>query len=60
MRKLEDLTRVVVVHDGTAKEFFADEWEFSRQDDGQTLKLFATGDGAQPRAARHEALTQDI
>ena len=43
------LTRVVVVpRDGSrAQEFWADEFDVSYQDDGRTLKLFGTGDGAQ-------------
>lgn len=60
MRKLQKLTRVVVVHDGVAKEFFADEWAFSRQDDERTLKLFASGDGTAERAERDSALARDF
>ena len=60
MRRLQNLTRVVIVHGGVSKEFFADAWEFSRQDEERTLKLFASGDGSAARAERDEALADWI
>lgn len=61
-REIPDtVTRVVVVTGNQgAHEFFGDTWGVSIQDDGQTLKLFKQGRGAQARMERDEALARDV
>lgn len=52
------VTRVVVVTDGGVREFWADEWVVSVQDDGRTLKLFPTGNGIAARTEATRALAE--
>lgn len=49
-----------VISDGTRKEFWADSWDVHIQDGGRTVKLFAKGDGEQPRVERAQALAADM
>ncbi len=51
------LTRIDIVQNGV-KEYWADEWHMYLQDEGQTLKLVAKGDGSAPKEARDEALAK--
>lgn len=58
-----NLTRVDIVGCVDAvgyRECWADSWELSVQDDGRTLKLFATGDGTTAKATRDQALAADL
>lgn len=57
---MPELTRVVIVNDGKATEYWADSWELSEQDDGRTLKLFGSGDGVLAREDRDVALARDL
>jgi hypothetical protein len=56
----EDVTRIHVVNtDGPEivnKEFWADDWHISLQDEGRTLKIIGSGTGAQSLAERDGAL----
>ncbi|TXH09304.1 MAG: hypothetical protein E6R04_08575 [Spirochaetes bacterium] len=57
---MPELTRVVVVNDGKATEYWADSWTLATQDDGRTLKLFGRGDGTVARENRDVALMKDL
>lgn len=50
------ITRVHVYIPEETREYWADAWETSIQDDGTTLKLFAVGDGAAAKRERDEVL----
>lgn len=61
LKSLANVTRVHVVQTGADhREYWADEWMVSYQDDGRTLKLFAIGDGKKGRSDRDSALTIDL
>ena len=53
-------TRIVVVpaDRSQAQEFWADSWSISVQDDGQTLKLIARGDGETAKKKRSESFAE--
>lgn len=53
---LQDVTRLVVVKDGTYTEHWADSWRVDVQDGGRTVKFFSVGDGGGAVAARSEEL----
>ena len=53
------LTRVDIIGD-RFYEIWADEWEASIQDDGQTLKLYQFGDGCDAKAERDRVLDRDL
>lgn len=55
----ESTTRVDIIGPGV-KEFWADEWAASIQDEGRTLKLFQFGDGHEARADRNKRLVDEI
>jgi hypothetical protein len=57
---MPELTRVVIVNDGKATEYWANSWELSEQDDGRTLKLFGSGDGVLARKDRDVSLARDL
>lgn len=54
------ITRIDIVDEKGVREFWADNWEFSLQDEGRTLKLFATGDGKEAETERAVALAKEI
>lgn len=61
----EKVTRVVLVSGKHPEqthviEQWADSWEIHLQDDGHTLKLFATGKGHKARQEASEALGRDL
>lgn len=53
------LTRVDIIGD-RVYEIWADEWEASIQDDGQTLKLYQFGDGCDAKAERDRVLGNEL
>lgn len=53
------VTRVHVVG-AEVREYWADEWRASIQDDERTLKLFAVGSGAKARQERDKALGYEL
>jgi hypothetical protein len=59
-------TRVTIVLPATdiggreVFEYWADEWVMRLQDDHQTIKLEATGDGMAAKAIRDAALAKDL
>ncbi len=56
---LEQVTRIHIIGDNP-KEYFADEWVASLQDEGKTLKLFAYGEGTAAKAERDMSLVHDL
>lgn len=62
MNDFAHITRVHVVTPGNEpnKEYWADSWVVALQDEGATLKLFATGDGKRAQQIRDEALAGDL
>lgn len=60
----EDITRIdMVMPLGTGpirREYWADSWKPSIQDDGQTLKIFGTGSGLVAQGKRDVALAAEL
>ena len=54
------LTRLVVVRDGAATEYWADSWRVEVQDGGRTAKFFAQGSGDADAGERSANLGRDL
>jgi hypothetical protein len=56
---LSRVTRIDIVHNTLdPREYWADSWSLSIQDDGKTLKLFAEGYGDEARDKRDAELLE--
>lgn len=54
----DSTTRIVVVTESGAQEFWADSWDVHVQDGGATVKLFARGPGANAQEQRRRSLSR--
>lgn len=55
-----EVTRLVIVTDGGATEYWADAWRIDIQDGGRTAKFFTVGTGVAPAAERERQLGAEL